>query len=128
MQVHSLPCNLTLARACMAVRYDVGARQCEVAQVNFDLEYTTSACPHKHDLGLSVPNEFVVLPPDTMVVAVFRWGLSALQPCKQSHDSLLGTWHDSATHTSMTTHAYLWSFFCRPAARWNSDHMSGVVW
>lgn len=42
-------------------------------QVNFDLEYTTSACPHKHDLGLSVPNEFAVLPPDTMVVAVFRW-------------------------------------------------------
>ena len=41
-------------------------------QVNFELQYTTSACPHKHDLRLSVPNEFMVLPPDTMVVAIFR--------------------------------------------------------
>ena len=53
--------------------------------MNFDLEYTTSACPHKHDLGLSVPNEFAVLPPDTMVVAVFR-----LTIC-HSHCDAMGT-------------------------------------
>ena len=55
---------------------------CGAVQVNFDLEYLPSACPHKHDLGLSVPSEFMVLPPDTMVVAVFRW-----TPCTHSHDA-----------------------------------------
>ena len=97
-----MPCNLILAGVCMAVNYDLGARRCKAVQVNFDLAYTTAACPHKHDLSLSIPNEFVVLPPDTMVVAVFRWGLccpdvmrtAPFSPVSSSNDTLLGAWHD----------------------------------
>ena len=43
-------------------------------QANFELEYRTDACPHKHDLGMSVPNEFMFLPSDTLVIGVFRSG------------------------------------------------------
>ena len=41
-------------------------------QANFELEYRTDACPHKHDLGMSVPNEFLFLPSNTLVIGVFR--------------------------------------------------------
>lgn len=41
-------------------------------EANFQLKYEPSECPHKHDLGMSVPNEFSFLPPNILVVAVFR--------------------------------------------------------
>ncbi|BDA47078.1 hypothetical protein COCOBI_09-5330 [Coccomyxa sp. Obi] len=41
-------------------------------EANFQLKYDPSECPHKHDLGMSVPNEFSFLPANVLVVAVFR--------------------------------------------------------
>ena len=75
LQKHSdMPCSLCPVWVCMiSSQLDACSLEERAAvQVNFNLEYTTSSCPHKHDLGLSIPNEFMVLPPDTMVVAVFR--------------------------------------------------------
>ncbi len=53
-------------------------------QANFELDYITDECPHKHDLGLSVPNEFLFLAPDTLVIGVFRCA-PPLQPCQGAY-------------------------------------------
>lgn len=48
--------------------------------MNFEVEYVTDECPHKHDLALSVPNEFMLLPSNVLVVAVFRLASQFLLP------------------------------------------------
>jgi hypothetical protein len=56
-------------------------------QANFHLEYDTAQCPHKHDLGMSVPNEFSFLPAGVLVVGVFR--------CRVLSSSLIIEIHNS---------------------------------
>lgn len=41
-------------------------------QLNFELDGDPARCPHKHDLNLTVPNEFLFPAPNVLVVAVFR--------------------------------------------------------
>ena len=67
-------------------------------QANFHLEYDTAQCPHKHDLGMSVPNEFSFLPAGVLVVGVFR--------CRVLSSSL---------NTEFTIQACFWLEDCHPA-------------
>jgi len=49
-------------------------------QANFYLASDPARCPHKHDLNMTVPNEFLFPAPTVLVVAVFRCARPSSQP------------------------------------------------
>ncbi len=49
-------------------------------QANFYLASDPARCPHKHDLNMTVPNEFLFPAPTVLVVAVFRRARPSSQP------------------------------------------------
>jgi len=49
-------------------------------QANFYLASDPARCPHKHDLNMTVPNEFLFPAPTVLVVAVLRRARPSCQP------------------------------------------------
>ena len=62
-----------LTHYCMYSERNSGSNWVDkLIQVNFDLVGDPARCPHKHDLNLTVPNEFLFPGPHVLVVGVFR--------------------------------------------------------
>lgn len=72
--LHITYCLLSMVMAfCNYTNYERIYFNSLLVQANFRLDYLPAKCPHKHDLGMSMPNEFTFLPADVLVVAVFRY-------------------------------------------------------
>ncbi|KAK9843701.1 hypothetical protein WJX81_002991 [Elliptochloris bilobata] len=62
-----------LTHYCMYSERNSGSNWVDkLIEVNFELDGDPARCPHKHDLNLTVPNEFLFPASNVLVVAVFR--------------------------------------------------------